>query len=309
MILSEADVASVLDSDTALKVVRAAFDAVRSGEARDLRKTRVELDGTTLHTIGAVFAGGLPGAPWAGAKVYVSGAGHAHWVLVFGADGLRALVSATGLGRLRTGAATGVSVDLLAPPEASSLGLLGAGRQAWAQVCFVSAVRALDRVTVWSRGLERARILAQRITTELGIEATPTVDPSQAVRGHDIVVAISKAAEPIVCGRDVGDRTHVVLAGSSHAQRREADADLFARAAAVYVDDVDVAREHSGDLRAAVAAGALEWSTVELVGAAAAGVPAGITVFKSHGMGSWDLSLAVAALDRAQRAGVGTEVG
>lgn len=297
---------SVLDTNAAVRAVRASFRAIAHGSARDMPKQRVAAGGTTLHAIGAVFADGLDGAPWAGAKVYVSGPAHTHWVLVFDANGLQALVSASELGRLRTGAATAVSVDLLAVSDAASLGVLGAGRQAWSQVRSVAAVRPLQRVTVWSRTELRAETLAERIRTELGIDALATTVPSVAVRDHDVVVTISKASEPILSGRDVAGHAHVVLAGSSHAHRKEADAELFARASTVYVDDLAVAQQHSGDLRAAVAAGTLEWDEVQLIGRAAD--PSGITVFKSHGMGSWDLALAVTALERARHQCVGVDV-
>ena len=308
LVLSESDVESLVDMNAALCAVRMAFRALQDGKARDLAKQRVASHGTTLHAIGAVFGDGLPGAPWSGAKIYVSGAGLTHWVLLFGTEGLEALVSGGTLGRLRTGAASGVSAELLAAPDAASLGLLGAGRQAWTQVQAVASVRPLDRVTVWSRTRARAAELAERITRELGIAATATDRPAKAVRGHDVVVAISKASEPILSGREVADRAHVVLAGSSHAHRREADAELFRRARSVYVDDLTVAREHSGDLLAAAAEGALDWARVAPIGAAEQHAASGITVFKSNGIGSLDVALAALAVERARGQRVGIEV-
>ena len=67
-------------------------------------------------------------------------------------------------------------------------------------------------------------------------------------------------------GADIRPGAHVVLAASSHVDRREADTDLFTRAAAVYTDDLDLARVHSGDLRTAVADGALAWDDVPAPG-------------------------------------------
>ena len=92
----------------------------------------------------------------------------------------------------------------------------------------------------------------------------------------------------------------------------------------------DLARAHSGDLRTAVADGALAWDDVRHLGAALDGPPAraepraepraatrpetrpgtgAITVFCSHGVGSWDLELARIALERAEATGTGHRLG
>ena len=86
--------------------------------------------------------------------------------------------------------------------------------------------------------------------------------------GADVVTAATKARYPVIRGAGIRPGTHVVLAGSSHADRREADTNLFARAAAVFTDDLDLAPAHSGDLRTAVTDGALAWHDVRHLGAA-----------------------------------------
>jgi len=253
----------------------------------------------------------------------VSGSVRAHWTLVFNGDeGLRAVVAGKTLARLRTSAASGVSAGALARPGPITLACIGAGYQAWTQVEAVSRVRPIGRLLVWSRTRERAEGFAARVRDGLGLPATPVAAVADAVAGADVVTAATKARDPVIRGAGIRPGTHVVLAGSSHADRREADTDLFARAAAVFTDDLDLARAHSGDLRAAVADGALAWDDVRHLGAALGGTaarpeerpdappearpdPGAITVFCSHGVGSWDLELARTALERAEAAGAG----
>ncbi len=351
LVLDEADIAKLLDMDAALAAVRTALLDVYQGTARNLAKERASLDGQTLHSTGAVLrtwpvglAGGVGregaavGSPagaegpagavggdddavrtWHGATVYVSGSVRAHWTLVFSWDeGLRAVVAGKTLARLRTGAASGVSADALARPGPITLACIGAGYQAWTQVEAVSRVRPIGQLLVWSRTRERAEGFAARVRDGLGLPATPVAAVADAVAGADVVTAATKARDPVIRGAGIRPGTHVVLAGSSHADRREADTDLFARAAAVFTDDLDLARTHSGDLRAAVADGALAWDDVRHLGAALDGPAAqpearpearpdsgAITVFCSHGAGSWDLELARTALERAEAAGAG----
>jgi ornithine cyclodeaminase len=171
-------------------------------------------------------------------------------------------------------------------------------------------VREIERLRVWSRTPERSGRFAAQVRDGLGLPAVPAATVAEAVAGAGVVTAATKARDPIVLGRDIAPGTHVVLAGSSHVDRREADSELFRRAGAVYADDVDLARAHSGDVRTAVRDGALSWDDVQHLGAAledAGRVPEGgpITVFCSHGVGSWDLELAMIAIGRAEAAGVG----
>jgi ornithine cyclodeaminase/alanine dehydrogenase-like protein (mu-crystallin family) len=318
LVLSEDDVARLVDMSDALAAVRTAFRRVHEGTTVHLAKERAGLDGQTLHSIGAVSVTGDPADPadvWHGATVYVSGAVRSHWTLVFnGSQGLAAAVSGKLLSRLRTGAASGVSIDALVPKRPIRLACVGAGYQAWTQVVATAAVRTIDDLIVWSRTRERATEFAGRLRDELGLPARAVSDVDAAVSGADVVIAISKAREPVIHGAAVAAGAHIVLAGSSHPDRREADVAVFAAAAAVYVDDVELARTHSGDLRAAVDGGVLGWSDLRSIGSVLADParnprltgPDAITVFCSHGVGSWDLELAKTACARAGREPVAT---
>jgi ornithine cyclodeaminase/alanine dehydrogenase-like protein (mu-crystallin family) len=318
LVLDEADIAKLIDMDAALAAVRSSLRHVYRGREVNLAKERASLDGQTLHSTGAVLRTGVlaPDAAtaadtWHGATVYVSGTVRAHWSLVFNGDeGLRAAVAGKLLARLRTGAASGVSAAALAHRGPITLASIGAGYQAWTQVEAVSRVREISALRVWSRTRERAEQFAVQVRDGLGLPATPAATVAEAVAGADVVTAATKARDPIVLGRDVAPGTHVVLAGSSHVDRREADSELFRRAGAVYADDVELARAHSGDVRTAVRDGALAWDDVQHLGAALEEpetIPSGdpITVFCSHGVGSWDLELAMIAVGRAEVAGVG----
>jgi alanine dehydrogenase len=319
LVLCERDVDAVLDMDAALDAVRRGQSAAYAEDAQVLAKSRARAGELTLHVVGGAL--GLDGtgsageAKIAGVKAYVSGAARAHWVLLFDSrHGLRAVVAAERLGRLRTGAASGMAADALARPDAATLCLIGAGRQAFTQVEAISRVRKLSAVAVVSRTESRAHAMAGQIESQLGLTAQAATDPAAAVAAADIVVTITTAREPVLAGDQLAPGTHVVLAGSSHASRREADAVVFARAALVTVDDLDLARAHSGDLIAAVAEGAIDWSDVRPVGWAldpanqARASRDDITVFCSHGIGIWDVALASTAVDRAEAAGLGVRV-
>src|SRR5207244_9058108 len=66
---------------------------------------------------------------------------------------LLSIIEADFLGRMRTGATSGLATKYLARPDASVVGLIGAGKQAYTQVLGVCAVRQVRAVYVYSRRL------------------------------------------------------------------------------------------------------------------------------------------------------------
>ena len=69
---------------------------------------------------------------------------------------------------LRTGAASGVATDLMAPADARRCVVIGTGAQAADQVRAVRAVRPIDHVTLVGRDRARADALATALADELG---------------------------------------------------------------------------------------------------------------------------------------------
>lgn len=72
---------------------------------------------------------------------------------------------------LDTGATSGYATDLLAYPEADTLGVIGSGVQTRTQVDAIRAVRRIKRVRVWSRSEEKRRQFAAELGAEAGAEA------------------------------------------------------------------------------------------------------------------------------------------
>ena len=121
--------------------MRECFAALGRGEAVNVPRRRLMLaTGTVMHQMAGAWGGYL------GTKIYATnvkrGAMHFH-VLLYDAASAEplALIEANHLGQMRTGAATGVATDLLAPAEVSTVALIGSGTQAWTQLEAVLTVR------------------------------------------------------------------------------------------------------------------------------------------------------------------------
>ena len=81
------------------------------------------------------------------------------------------------LGQMRTGALGGVAADLLARPTASTIGVIGSGNQAWSQIWAITAVRHVERVSVYSRTTAHTKGLACECAMSSGLTVALSVPP------------------------------------------------------------------------------------------------------------------------------------
>jgi alanine dehydrogenase len=310
LFLSEADVARLVTVTDALACLEELFALWREPGTTNLPRQRARLAAGTLNLMGAACeAKGVFGL-----KAYFAGTGGARYhVLLYAGDGsgLMAMIEADLLGALRTGAASGLATKLLARPDASTLGVIGAGKQARTQAAAVCAVRPIERIRVFSRSRENRRAFAFAIADELGVETEPVESGEACVKDAEVVVTITKSAEPVLRSAWLADGVHVNAAGANAADRREVDADTVLRAAVRVTDDVAQAQGEAGEFRDLVAAGRLAWDDIHELGDLVTGrvrgrtSPAEVTLFKSLGIALEDIAFAKLIYARAVEAKAG----
>jgi alanine dehydrogenase len=103
--------------------------------------------------------------------------------------------------RLRVGASSALAAARLARKHAASLGLIGAGNQAEAQVKGLACARRLEHVRVYSPTPEHRAEFANRMSRELGLRVDAVDSPAEALAGADIVATATNSSEPVL---DVG---------------------------------------------------------------------------------------------------------
>jgi ornithine cyclodeaminase len=282
--LDASAVRAALSMDAAVAAMRAAFGPDRETPQRVLVGASLFMPGRVGAESGIKVVSTVPGNP-------------AGIVVVFGGDGAPlGLVDGPTLTAIRTGAGCGLATDLLAPPDASTMAMLGAGAMAADQVAAVRAVRPIDRVIVWSRTAAHAEALAERI----GAEAA--ADADEAVAAADVITTATPARSPLFSAGAVRRGAHVNAVGAYTPEMVELPAELLRRAFVV-ADDREAAAVEAGDLLQAGVEPDAEMS--EVLGGRRA--PEGsTTVFKSVGISSQDVAAAVAALEAAEATGLGT---
>jgi alanine dehydrogenase len=310
--LTEADVARLVTVKDAIATLEELFATWGQPATVNLPRQRARLAGGAFNLMGAAYgAKGVHGLKaYAGLK-----GGQYHTLLYSSSDGrLKAMIEADLFGQTRTGAASGLATKLLANPDAHTLGVIGAGRQSRTQVVAVCAVRPIKRINVFARTPEHRETYARALEKELGIEARPVPSAEACVGDAQVVVTITKSAEPVCRAEWLAKGAHVNAAGANSGDRREVDAETVLRAAVKATDQVEQAKVEAGEFRDLVAAGKLAWSDIRELGEFVTGKakgrtsPSDLTLFKSLGIALEDVAFAEVVYQRALAAGVGRPI-
>ena len=332
--LSDDDVAALLDLETLLPVVADALRAQREG--------RVERPERPHFPVGWGGGQGDDDSQAAGTALtmpaYVHGADHYATKLVSVHEGNAerdletvqaqvavteaetgrpaAYVAGTRVTNARTGCVGGCCVGRLPAPV--TVGVIGAGRQARWQVRAVAAATEVDDVRVYSPSDSRRRCAAA--LRERGIDARAVDRARTAVEGSDAVITATTATEPVFPGDALAPGTLVVAVGAYTPSTRELDARTVDRARGRLFADVPTEAVTVGDL----AAPGVEVDAVRPVadlfdgegwppgpadaGDGHQGATGDVTVVESVGSAVMDAATAEHLLERARSAGAGTVV-
>lgn len=310
--LKESDVARFLSMHDAIGLVEEAARALGEGRANSYPRQRPHTETAMMHVLPAAYGD----ANAMGLKAYATGKrGSAFYYLLFDAEGrLLALLEANTLGAIRTGAASAVATRYMSREDSTTLGIIGSGHQARTQLEAIVHVRHFTRIRAWSRTPERTAAFANDMGEKLSktIEVAPSA--RDAVEGADVVVTITTTTDPVLEGAWLSEGTHLNVAGSNHGHRREVDAGAVARSGIVAVEDLAQAKVEAGDLLIAIKEGKFSWERAVLLGDIVAGKTPGrhdareITMFKSLGIGLWDVVVARHVYDRAVAEHAGIEL-
>jgi alanine dehydrogenase len=305
--LTETDVRSLLSPEDAVDAVERSFGRLAAGSVDNAPRRRLVLEGGRL----ADMAASDLELGYAGAKIYAGfREGAAFAVVLFRVDrpDLAAVIEADHLGRLRTGAASGVAARHLAREGAASLGVIGCGNQAETQVaCIRAAVPTIERVVAYCRTEASLREFCRVVGAE------PAESHRDAAE-QDVVVTITTSSDPVLRGEWLRPGALVCACGANVLGARELDNVVLERAAFVCCDSKEQARLESSDLVEPIERGALDWLEVhelqEVVSGQLPGrqAPEDIVVFKSNGIAAWDVAVAARALELARERAVGREL-
>jgi alanine dehydrogenase len=221
-------------------------------------------------------------------------------ILDIGTGEPTAVINATRLTDMRTGAAGAVASKYLSPKKEIVLGVVGTGRQAEAQVAAISRELKIREIRIWGRNPEHVRKFADRF-----MEYPCTAHTVEKVCDCDVLVTTTPSRAPIVKDEWIHEGTHINAIGADAPGKEELDPAILRRAQ-VFVDDPAQA-VHSGEINVPIRSGVfLEADIAGTLGELVIGKkqrksPEAITVFDSTGLAIQDLAIAKIAMQHGRK--------
>ncbi|MGH9733162.1 MAG: ornithine cyclodeaminase family protein [Candidatus Acidiferrales bacterium] len=314
LLLTEADVRSLLTMELAIEAVEESFRRLADGSVFLQPRHRLNVPGKSyLHYMAAADSA----AGYMGMKIYTTSRhGLRFLVPLFDAasgDSL-ALIEADYLGQVRTGAASGVATKFLARRDASTIGVIGTGSQAKTQVEAIAAVRKIKEIRAYGRDQARREHFAAEMSSRLKTRVIPAESPERAVRDADIVITATTSTRPVLEGKWLAPGTHINAIGANFPQNRELDDEAVHRCDLITVDSREQSKVEAGDLIDTLPDNDSGWGRVlelsEIVVRKAKGrlSPDQITLFKSSGIASEDIAVAGRIYEMALNCRIGREI-
>ena len=223
----------------------------------------------------------------------------------------KAILDASGITDMRTGAVTAIGAKHLARKGSKILGHIGARGTAYWNVRLMDHLFDFDEIRVHSRRPESQNAFAERLARDLGKPVIATGDWRSCVEGADIVVEASRLPEPAPMLRTewIKPGALVVPYGTMSAVELSLT-DIMSK---LVVDDWGQCKTGKfGSLRAHVEAGKLSEKTLHAeMGQIVAGLKPGrerddeTILFWHRGLSLYDIALGHMMLEKGNRLGIG----
>jgi len=214
-----------------------------------------------------------------------------------------AIMDATEITAYRTGAAAAIASKYLARRSPHTMGVIGAGYQAYTQI--LAHAELFNPISINAFDISRAAVdrLGQSLP-HLSIKSCSV----QEAASCDIVCTLTPSRSPIVKREWIRPGTHINAVGADAPGKQELEPSIL-KEATVVVDDLTQA-SHSGEINVPIEKGL--YSVNEVYGTLAEVIVGrkkgridskAITVFDSTGIAVEDIAVAKLLFEKAQQAG------
>lgn len=227
-----------------------------------------------------------------------------------------ALLEGSSLTAIRTGAASGLATDMLSRSDSHVAAIFGAGAQGRTQLEAICTVRTIEQVWVY----DSSRKYAEAFVSELAGRGPIPRDiriaktSAEAIRQADIICTATTSISPVFDDSKLKRGVHISAIGSYTPEMQEIPSET-ARRARIVVDSLSATLAETGDLVIPIRAGLIKTEDINTeLGEILLGRKPGrksadeITLFKSVGIAVQDAMAAQAALENAQKLGLGQTI-
>lgn len=318
LLLSRADIASLLTLDDCIDAVEAAFRDHALGKSLGTGILHMDAPDGEFH----IKAGGLSEP-----SLYFALKANAGFfknserfglpniqglILLYSAENgyPLAVLDSLGITGKRTGAATAVAAKYLARPESEIATIIGCGTQGRVQLRSLTKVLPLEMAYAYSIIEGEADLFAAEMSAELDIEVVAAMELPEAVAKCDVCVTCTPAKSFFLKEEFVRQGTFIAAVGADSPEKQELDPNLVANSTLV----VDLSEQcvEVGELHHALRAGLMTEDDIHSeLGDIIAGTAPGRSrddetiIFDSTGTALQDAAATILAYERAVQSGVG----
>ncbi len=235
-------------------------------------------------------------------------------LLIHGKTGVpAALINASKLTALRTGALGAIAVKYLTPSHESSIGLIGCGVQGIHQAIFSCAVRKLSTIYFLHRSDESAKRLTSFVHAYFpDVSMKASYSAAELLSKTNIIIAATTSIQPVLPDNENLLRgKHFISIGSYKPSMQELPDSVYKLAGKLFIDS-EFARHETGDCINPVRKGLLRETEIFTLGKVLTNVEpvdtSITTVYKSAGMAVYDLFVAQALFEKAEQLNEGVQI-
>lgn len=240
-------------------------------------------------------------------------------ILLDGETGqVNCILDGTYLTQLRTGAASGAAIDVLARKDSKIGALFGTGGQAEKQLEAMLCARKLEKVNVFDIDKTRTDEFVNKMNDKFKsyeVEIVAAQSSDDAVKDADIITAITTAKKPVFDGKLVKKGAHINGVGSYTPDMQEIDEFIIQNADRIFVDSKDAVLAEAGDFIVPIEKGIITSNSITgELGSVISGDIDGrkndeeITIFKTVGIAVQDIVTANQIYKKAIKLGIGLDI-
>ena len=307
LLLTKNDMTELLNMGEVMDVVKQAFRDYASGRAHMPTKVYIKLEKGDFRAMPSAVPGAVgvkwvnvhPGNRELGLPTVIG-------ILIYSDPDSAyplAIMEATEITAFRTAATSANACKYLARPDSRTLGLIGAGRQAYMHVQSHALLFPLDVIRVYDIRPEAVEAFVTHFSRFNVVAAS-----AEEAAASDIVCTLTPATAPVLKASWIRPGTHINAVGADAEGKQELDPEILGMAHVV-VDDIGQACQ-GGEINVPLQEGLFKkeqiWGTLgEIVAGRKPGRQdaTAITVFDSTGLAIEDLATARLAYQKAKERG------
>lgn len=225
---------------------------------------------------------------------------------------IRCILDGAAVTAYRTGAVGACGAKYTTKKDATSIGLIGTGVQAFYQSLYAVKIRNIKTINIFNRKTEKAEQFKHTLLDSIENVAVNVCETTEKlIKDSDIIYTVTNSKDPVIPNdASLLKGKNFIGIGSYKPAMREYPDEIFKVLDEVYID-VDFAKEETGDLCVPIEDGLISEDKVFTLGKIIGKKDINTsktTLYKSVGMALFDIMVANKLYQKAVERGIGQTI-